>query len=206
MFTFVNAGQPGQVGDAFTWNLCSLKHKIESGELLRVPSQHVNSMWLRGVLFSPYLVADSAFALSTHLMKCYEVDRPTPAQLTFNYALVRTRRVVECAFGRLKMRFRVIQNSRLSDPGYAANIVLVLCAVHNFLQRRKQRIDVNEEVVGSFVPSDDGSHGRPQVDDAPAVFRRNVLAAHLSTRLQVSPAMRRMSRSAVMYGPVGYSD
>ena len=96
-FTYVNAGQPGSAGDGATWNGCGLKAQIEAGVLLPNEGQTRVS----GSRVGPFLVADSAFALSRKVMKCYEKPHPTDEEFNLNYAVIRTRRVVECAFGRL---------------------------------------------------------------------------------------------------------
>jgi len=70
----------------------------------------------------PYICADSAFALSPSVMKCYENVNPNREQ--FNYALIRTRRVVECSFGRLKKRFPILKHSRLPNPIFAGNVAM----------------------------------------------------------------------------------
>ena len=133
-FTYVNAGQPGSVGDAYTFNCSDLKRKIESKSWLSVPDEFLPHMRLDDATFQPFLCADSAFALSPSLMKRFEVDHPTHEQSNFNYALIRTRRVVECAFGRLKKRFPILKNSRLSDPIFAQKVLGVLCALHNYIE------------------------------------------------------------------------
>ena len=133
-FTYVNAGQPGSVGDAFTLDCSDLKRKIESKSWLNVPDEFLPHMRLDDATFQPFLCADSAFALSPSLMKCFEVDHPTHEQFNFNYALIRMRRVVECAFGRLKKRFPILKNSRLSDPIFAQKVLGVLCALHNYIE------------------------------------------------------------------------
>ncbi len=60
----------------------------------------------------------------------YDVSSPTHEQFNFNYSVIRTRRVVECAFGRLKARFMIIQNSRLSNPEFAGDVFMECAALH----------------------------------------------------------------------------
>ena len=51
----------------------------------------------------PFLVADAAFPLDSTCMKCYDDTGPMSSyKHSFNYSLIRTRRVVEQAFDRLK--------------------------------------------------------------------------------------------------------
>ena len=102
IFTYVNAGSPGSRGDAAVFNTSRLVGKIRKWRWLGT-----NGTDISGMHIMPYLVGDMAFGLSPFLMKCYKDDQNAPHQLAFNYRQVRTRRVVEQAFGRLKGRFRV---------------------------------------------------------------------------------------------------
>jgi hypothetical protein len=56
----------------------------------------------------PLIIADSAFQLHTWLMKPYTDAVLTPQQKSFNYRLSRARMVIECAYGHLKGRWRVL--------------------------------------------------------------------------------------------------
>ena len=99
VFTYVNAGRPGSVGDSYTFRYSLLCKKIRDKEWLNNTPKRIE-----GEDVQPYLVADSAFRLLSSVMKCYDVlptlGRLSPCKRSFNYALIRTRRVVEQAFGR----------------------------------------------------------------------------------------------------------
>jgi hypothetical protein len=154
VFTYIDVGQPGSAGDAATWNECSMLHRIQRGEWLHLGPQYDSHMMLYrgGNVWKPYIVADSAFGISTRVMKCYEGVALNDEQQSFNYALIRTRRVVECAFGRLKGRFRLLMdNCRLQNPRFASDVVLVCCGLHNILERARDPREVQE---AAFVPSD----------------------------------------------------
>jgi hypothetical protein len=60
IFTYVNAGRPGSVGDSYTFRNSQLYHKIQQGEWL----SH-SPRCIEGVQVTPYLVADAAFPLSS---------------------------------------------------------------------------------------------------------------------------------------------
>ena len=88
VFTYVSAGEPGSAGDAQTWNNSAMRDRIETGVWL---SYGGDVMHAGETEIPPFIVADSAFGLTTRVMKCYETDHPTAQQLSFNYALIRTR-------------------------------------------------------------------------------------------------------------------
>ena len=129
LFINVNVGNPGSAGDAASFQRSLLKRRLASRKWLNAPPQTIN-----GVDVLPYLVADSAFALSTYITKCYSNQTLTDEQYTFNYRVIRTRRVVEQAFGRLKGRFRILAHNNLNDPRFASQVALVCCALHNKLE------------------------------------------------------------------------
>ena len=99
IFTYVNAGRPGSVGDSYTFRHSALYQKVTSGEWLAHSPQTIE-----GVQVNPFLVADAAFPLAATCMKYYEGSGLPPQKHSVNYSLIRTRRVVEQAFGRLKGR------------------------------------------------------------------------------------------------------
>lgn len=133
-FRYTSSGLPGCVGDAAAWADCGMKRVIERGEFFNPDSV----MEIGDLKVSPFLVGDSAFPLTHYMMKCYN---GAPAEGTpnyrFNYSLIRTRRVVENAFGRLKARFRVLRLARISDKDFVPKIINVCCALHNIAQRSK---------------------------------------------------------------------
>ena len=102
IWTSVNSGRPGSVGDSFSFNRSSLKRYIDSEEWL----SSAFSKAINGQDISSFLVADAAFFLSPTVLKCYDGADLTAQQCCFNYSDIRTR-VVEQAFGRLKGRWRI---------------------------------------------------------------------------------------------------
>jgi hypothetical protein len=125
-FIYYEAGRPGSAGDGFTFAMSSLRRRILTGEWLTIPAELIAvipdaELVLDGVVIPPYIVADSAFALTDKFMKCYN-SVTTDAEMHFNFACINTRRVVECAFGRLKSRFQVqcifLSRSRIGMLSY----------------------------------------------------------------------------------------
>ncbi|PNH10497.1 putative nuclease HARBI1 [Tetrabaena socialis] len=182
LFTYVSAGAPGSAGDASTWNHCDLKEDIDAEKLLVLDEPELRQLhqWAGFQLKRPYIVADTAFALSPTLMKCYDVANPTQPQFNFNYSVIRTRRVVECAFGRLKARWQILKDNKLSDPKFASKIATVCCALHNFIERGVTRLDnqlfMVPQDLPEFVPSDNVSVDRRRERNVGALTLRDNLA------------------------------
>ena len=200
LFTYLRLGEAGSAGDAATFNRSGLGLRIQ--EYLAMPQgsqpQHIDGMEVM-----PYLVGDGAFKLTEHLMKCYEVGNPTPAQFNFNYALIRTRRVVECAFGRLKGRFRLLYSTRLRDPVTAVKVSRICCALHNFLERRHPYPqDMQMEPV---VPSDINTVNWEPGTMGASGHKRNLLASYMERVLGVEPVTYTHAQLGnLLHGPLGF--
>ena len=132
IFTYVNAGRPGSVGDSHTYRHSLLYQKITNGER---PSH--SPRVIEGVAVKPFLFADAAFPLESTCMKCFDTGI-VPQKQSFNYSLIHTRRVVEQAFGRLKGRWKVMDGQcRVIDPVFVGKVAMVCCALHNVCERHQ---------------------------------------------------------------------
>jgi len=135
-FIWYEVGAPGRYGDSTIWNRSHFKAALE-GERLHAP----------GSLAAPgsdteipsLLVADSAFALSSRLMKPYSEGKCTQAERIFNYRLSRARRIVENAFGHLAQRFGIYQRAIQVHPEKAKKMILATLALHNYLRHMRDQ-------------------------------------------------------------------
>ena len=173
LFTYVDAGRAGSLGDAFTYNHSGLKARIETGDWLNERhSQVVNGRRVR-----PYLVADSVFALSSTVIKGYDHPPAPGHQRSFNAAVVKARRVVETTFGKTKGRFHILMNNFLNDPDFAADIALLCCAMNNVCER------ANCPFSNTWLANEDEVHvatgGGGDVPNQPAALVRLALAQHV---------------------------
>lgn len=178
IFTSVNAGRAGSLGVAFAFNNRVLHQKLETREWL---SSHTRV--LIGVTVEPFLVADAAFALSSKVLKCSVGDNLSHRQHAFNYCIIRTRRVVEQAFGRLKGRFHTIVRSRLKNPGFAAKVASVCCSLHNICEH------ANCPFEDGWLPDPDhyAEHKDEEINDdvihTAVADIRNAVAQHVEEKL-----------------------
>lgn len=175
IFTYVNAGNPGSVGDAAAYNSSALYSNIKRRKWLCSSAKLIN-----GVETYPYIVGDSAFALSDTLMKCY-TDDTVPRNKTFNFRLIRTRRVVEQAFGRMKGRYHVLFDNFISDPSFASDITIVCCALHNICERWSCPFDdtwlINPTHYTNLHPPANAFNNNAV--DAPGIAMRHNIADYL---------------------------
>lgn len=176
VFTYVNGGSPGSTGDAAVFNYSRLSRKIKNRHWLGTHSKVINNMEVK-----PYLVGDSAFALTSYMMKCYNEGEDAPHQVTFNHRQIRTRRVVEQAFGRLKGRYHVLVDNNIYNPDFATRLAIVCCALHNVCERWSCEYDdsweVNKELYQIYHPAPDAENNDEA--EGPGLVLRDHLAAYL---------------------------
>ncbi len=129
IFTYVNAGRPGSVGDSYTYRHSVMRQNVASGEW------H-SPRTIEGVSVKPFVVADSAFPLEPTCIKCSRLVGQHPYRHSFKYSLIRTRRVVEQAFGRLKGQWKIMDGRcMVNDPVFARHVAMVCCGLHNVCER-----------------------------------------------------------------------
>lgn len=104
LFIDVAAGFPGSLHNARVLRNSSIYQKAENGDILAT-----GPMYLIGAdEIQPYLVGDSAHPLSPWLQKPYPEGTRDPGEIRFNKQLSSARVVVECVFGILKSRWRIL--------------------------------------------------------------------------------------------------
>lgn len=97
---------------------------------------------INGVKVPIVVLGDSAFRFSKFLMKPYPFHCEQDGyQKNFNYALSKSRRVVENAFGHIKARFRRIGKGIDNGIENVNCIIKACCILHNFLNEKNDKIN-----------------------------------------------------------------
>ena len=105
---------------------------------------------INGVDVPVVILGDLAYPLLPWLIKPYPGDGSlTPIQRRFNYQLSRARMVVECAFGRLKGRWRCLMKRNDTDLSFMPTVVSACCVLHNLCEVHHD--DFNDE----WMPAED---------------------------------------------------
>ncbi|KAM7152503.1 uncharacterized protein RBU57_012649 [Macrochelys suwanniensis] len=99
-FTNINVGWPGKVHDARIFRNSGLFRLLQQGTFF--PDQKIT---VGDVEMPIVILGDPAYPIMPWLMKPY-IGSLDSSQDLFNYRLSKCRMVVECAFGRLKARWR----------------------------------------------------------------------------------------------------
>lgn len=133
-FVSIDVGAYGRESDSTVFKDCPFGKKLYSNQLnLPAPA------CLPNTTDSPQpfvIVGDEAFGLHKNLLRPYPGRGLNPTRRVFNYRLSRARRLVECAFGILANKWRVLHSPLLVEPDYADDIIKACCILHNYVRRR----------------------------------------------------------------------
>ena len=133
-FIWASAGFPGNSHDAIIFQSTKIFKQLSENNLIPEVSKNQE-----GTKIYPMILGDSAFPFSTWLMKPYSNAVLTSQQRYFNYRLSRARMVVECAFGQLKGRWRILGRKNESHQDTIKTMSLACIVLHNLC------IDVSDQ-------------------------------------------------------------
>ncbi|CAJ0956124.1 unnamed protein product [Ranitomeya imitator] len=131
-FIVVDIGVYGRTGDSRVFNVSIMGRRLRETQFDLPPSRQLPGSNAEAV---PYvLVGDEAFQLTRHVMRPYPRRNLDHRQRVFNLRLSRARGLVECVFGVLCAKWRILQSAiQLSEAN--VNEVIKACVVlHNFYE------------------------------------------------------------------------
>lgn len=133
-FICIDVGAYGRESDSTVFKQCTFGKKLFAQQLnLPKPTCLPNSESSP----LPYVfLADEAFSLHTNLLRPYPGRGLNDKRRVFNYRLSRARRTVECAFGVLSNKWRVLHTPLLVEPDFADEIIKACCILHNYVRQR----------------------------------------------------------------------
>lgn len=130
MFSVVNVGDYGRNSDGGVLRHSPLGSLLSSNSLnvpAPVPLPNETDP------FPFYFVGDEAFPLTENIMRPYPVRDLNNDKRIFNGRLSRARKTIECAFGRVSSKFRVLYSRMGCEPHKIETIVKATCILHNFV-------------------------------------------------------------------------
>lgn len=130
LFLDFKCGFPRSMHDGRVLKRSDIFIRAERGDILTVPTTNVGGQEIR-----PYLVGDSAYPLSPWLIKPFPEGTQDPDEIHFNRELSAARVKVECAFGMLKKRWRILIKRFKSSIGFAVRCAVACAVLHNFCLR-----------------------------------------------------------------------
>jgi len=150
-FVIVDVGESGRNSDGGVFIASSFGQRFNEQKLnLPLPRKlYPNNNRRRNVLFPYVFIGDEAYALTKHLMKPFTRSHAmSKERKIYNYRLSRARRAVECAFGMMVKKFRVLETALLVHTDVAKNITLACCVLHNTIRKREGKIsEVYDEIM-----------------------------------------------------------
>lgn len=133
-FLFIDAGAYGKSSDSTVFKESVFFKKLEN-EHLNIPAPQESYAGFDGPV--PFVfVADEGFGLSNHILRPYAGKFLSVTKRIFNYRLSRARRYIECTFGILANKWRILHRPLNVDSTLAEDIVRVCCVLHNFVRDR----------------------------------------------------------------------
>uniref|UniRef100_A0A8C3HMN3 DDE Tnp4 domain-containing protein n=1 Tax=Chrysemys picta bellii TaxID=8478 RepID=A0A8C3HMN3_CHRPI len=173
-FTNINVGWPGRVHDARVFRNTNLFKQLQQG--IYFPDQKIT---IGDFEMPTAVLGDPAYPLMPWLIKPYTGSLDSSQEL-FNYRLSKCRMVVECAFGRLKGRWRtLLTHSDLSQTNIPI-VIAACCVLHNLCESKGETFMAGWEAEANHLATD---YAQP---DTRAIRRAHQEALRIRKALKTS--------------------
>lgn len=97
----------------------------------------------------PYIfVGDEAFALHENILRPFSGQQLNATKSVFNYRLTRARRYVECAFGIMANKWRILHRPLDVSLDLAVKIVKTCCLLQNFIHKEEGMREISTINLG----------------------------------------------------------
>ena len=194
-FIDVVAGFPGSMHDSRVLRNTPICRLIDSG--FKTPVMSVE-----GINIAPYLVGDRAYPISKSILKPFSDSTTNPEEQNFNKELSRARVAVECAFGLLKSRFRIL-NKAMEDSLKIVNKTIVACCVLHSICIDFG--DIWDEIIVDDTPfSNEWQRDNVEGEELRDFLKKHISEAAFSVKhidLYIRHAMSRTIEKLRGYGP-----
>lgn len=142
-FMTIHVGAYGKESDGGVFSHSSLSKALENGALgakscIPFPGSSVTV---------PHVIlGDEGYPLKTYLMRPFPVSKLGPSETIFNKRLSKARQVVECTFGILCTKWRVLLSTiEIANTEDIDTVVQCVCLLHNII------IDIEgEDCIANF--------------------------------------------------------
>ncbi|XP_069810666.1 uncharacterized protein [Dendropsophus ebraccatus] len=161
-FVVVDIGAYGSAADAGVFRASRIGEMLKSNHL-GIPE----SRPLPGSSGPPapfVIVADEGFGLQTHLLRPFPRRGLDDRRRIFNSRLTLARRYVECAFGILSSKWRVMQSALQLTPDKVKKVIQACVILHNYVRIHDATV-ITEEQMSAMqsapIPLEGNLQGRP---------------------------------------------
>lgn len=168
-FLVIEVGGRGRQSDGGTFYYSNLNKALENNRLnMPVPRTLPGS----DVTLPMVIIGDEAYPLKCYLMRPYPQSVLNPANEIFNKRLSRARKCVECAFGILCAKWRILNKAIETNCKNARLIIKTTCLLHNIIIDK----DGSNDYLYSNITSNTNNDSRRH--------RRNNHAGNLATNIR----------------------
>lgn len=186
-FITVDVGGYGKQSDGGTFLVSHLHEFIESGDITfpepkMLPNTNIQAPFV--------ILADEAYPLLPHLMTPYKRKTLNSRKRNFNNRLSRARKSVECAFGILYAKWRILSKELETNVDLTETIVKCICILHNTIieregiERHMTEVEV-QEIGESVVWQREGrqQNTAKQIRDTMAIFMEKYPLSYKSYKI-----------------------
>lgn len=129
-FITTEVGAFGKESDGGVFTNSNLCKQLENGALNVKSEKCLPGSDIR---LPHVILGDEAYPLKNYLMRPYPQRSLGPEELIYNKRLTNARQVVECAFGIMTSKWRLLTKSIEVSPERADIIVQCICLLHNII-------------------------------------------------------------------------
>lgn len=178
-FLAIDVGGWGQQSDGGTLAASDFYYYLRNNLL---PLPRVDELPDSDIELPYFFIGDTAYHLMENLLTPYRGNNLPGKQRNYNYRLSAARRVVECTFGILAMKWRILLTTIYQVPETVNNMIKCMCVLHNTIidleGSQKSLSEINKK--GNLMPS---GVKRPFPDDRQGLGKevRSDMANYLRT-------------------------
>ena len=153
-FIYIDVGNYGSNNDSGIFAHSKFGSAIKEGTVGLPKDELIHNLETYGEM--PYtFVGDEGFPLLPNLLKPVPGTNIPERERIYNYRLSRARRIVECAFGKLANRWRVLHTKIPLQVEGTIKVVKACCILHNFLIPKDEIILSSKE---NYSQSENGGN------------------------------------------------
>lgn len=147
-FITIEVGGRGKQSDGGTFSSSTLFHLIENNRFNIPPEKKLPGT---NIKVPHVLIGDEAYPLKPYLMRPFPDRNLDPIKENFNKRLSSARKCIECVFGILRAKWRILGKDIEVEPPKAIAIIKCACILHNVIRVRDGNSDLDycKEIIQS---------------------------------------------------------
>lgn len=169
-FLVIDVGARGKQSDGGVFRGSDLYQHLENNAF-NCPQQSKLPNYSKDVSLPFVILGDEAYPLLGYLMRPYPKRDLTHQKRIFNYRLSRARRCVECAFGIMSGKFRVMTKAMETSVDNAVIITKAVCILHNMIIEEE---GVATNTADDMIETNDALHTSDSVDRGATKLAKNI--------------------------------